>query len=262
MKSNPLFSVIINSHNGAKYLKHALSSVIKQSYKKWEIIFWDNHSTDNTFKIITEYKNKKIKYFKSNTFLNLYKARNLALKKAKGEYVCFLDSDDIWLKDKLENHVDFFRKNNKFLIQFSNFYIKDEIKKKIYLRYKNKTQLKTSTQNLLSNYSIGILTVCLRRSLFKKYKFNENYNIIGDFDLFIKLSKKYNINYSKKPLAIYRVHNSNYHNSNLDKYIFELQDWLSKNEFTLKKKNYSSIKLRYILFKSKIKLFFRKYWGV
>ena len=85
MKSNPLFSVIINSHNGAKYLKQALSSVINQSYKKWEIIFWDNLSTDNTFKIITGYKNKKIRYFKSNRFLNLYQARNLALKKAKGK---------------------------------------------------------------------------------------------------------------------------------------------------------------------------------
>ena len=102
----------------------------------------------------------------------------------------------------------------------------------------------------------------MRRSLFKKYKFNENYNIIGDFDLFIKLSKNYNINYSKKPLAIYRVHKSNYHASNLDKYIFELKDWLLKNELTFKKKNYSSIKLRYILFKSKIKLFLKKTLGV
>ena len=63
-KNIPLVSVIMNCYNGEKYLKKSLKSVLLQSYKNWEIIFWDNLSTDNTFKIVNSIKEKKIKYYK------------------------------------------------------------------------------------------------------------------------------------------------------------------------------------------------------
>ena len=129
-KNIPLVSVIMNCYNGEKYLKKSLKSVLLQSYKNWEIIFWDNLSTDNTFKIVKSIKEKKIKYYKSKIFLSLYDARNLALKKAKGKYISFLDSDDTWYKDKLKYQVQFSEKNKDFLIQYSNFFLKNEIKKK------------------------------------------------------------------------------------------------------------------------------------
>ena len=76
---------------------------MKQSYSNWELIIFDNNSTDKTFSIIKKFKkNNKIRYFKSKIFLNLYHARNLAVKKSKGEFIAFLDADDWWTKDKLE----------------------------------------------------------------------------------------------------------------------------------------------------------------
>ena len=89
MKNYPLVSVIMNCYNGETYLKEAIESILSQSYKNWEIIFWDNLSTDDSKKIISKFNDKRIKYFCSKKFLNLYHARNLAVNKASGEYLCF-----------------------------------------------------------------------------------------------------------------------------------------------------------------------------
>ena len=95
-KHKPLVSVIMNCHNGEKYLKESIKSLMSQTYKNWELSFWDNNSLDNSKKILKEIKDKRIKYFKSEKFQNLYHSRNLAIKKAKGKYVGFLDVDDLW----------------------------------------------------------------------------------------------------------------------------------------------------------------------
>ena len=96
-----LVSVIINCHNSEKYLEETLKSVVTQTYKKWELIFYDNKSTDNSFKIFKSFKEKRFRYFKSKRFKKLGEARKDALLKARGDYIAFLDADDIWKKNKL-----------------------------------------------------------------------------------------------------------------------------------------------------------------
>ena len=96
----PKVSIIMNCHNGEKYLKKSISSVINQTYKNWELIFWDNKSTDRSEKIFKDFKDKRLKYFRSNNYLKLYKARNNAIKKCRGKFIAFLDTDDWWLKKK------------------------------------------------------------------------------------------------------------------------------------------------------------------
>ena len=111
MKSSkkPLISIIMNCYNGEEFLKHAIKSVLSQTYKNWELIFWDNQSTDNSFKILKKYKDKRIKYFYAKKYTTLYEARNLAIKKSKGEFIAFLDVDDLWLKNKLEFQIAHFK---------------------------------------------------------------------------------------------------------------------------------------------------------
>ena len=72
LKKNPLVSVIMNCHNGEKYLNESIKSLMSQTYKNRELIFWDNKSFDNSKKIIKKFKDKRIKYFKSEKFYNLY----------------------------------------------------------------------------------------------------------------------------------------------------------------------------------------------
>ena len=88
-KRSPLVSIVVNCHNGEKYLHNCIKSIINQSYKKWELIFWDNCSSDNSLKILKNFKDKRIKKFKSKNFNNLYKARNFAIKDVKENIFVF-----------------------------------------------------------------------------------------------------------------------------------------------------------------------------
>ena len=107
--NQPLVSVIMNCFNGEKYLRGAIDSVISQTYKNWEIIFWDNQSNDNSAQIFKEYKDERLKYYCAPSHIEiLYKARNYALKKANGEFIAFLDVDDWWLPEKLEKQIPLF----------------------------------------------------------------------------------------------------------------------------------------------------------
>ncbi len=89
-------SIIINCFNGEKYLKQTLDSILGQEYKNWELIFWDNKSTDSSPVILKTYNDERIKYFLATEHTSLYTARNLAAEKATGDFLAFLDCDDWW----------------------------------------------------------------------------------------------------------------------------------------------------------------------
>ena len=115
-RSDPLVSIIMNCYNGEKYLKEAIRSVINQTYKNWEIIFWDNQSKDKSSQILKSFKDKRIKYYRSKSFSKLYKARNMAINKAKGKFVSILDVDDFWINTKLEKQINLFQKEKNLIL--------------------------------------------------------------------------------------------------------------------------------------------------
>ena len=245
-KKNPLISILVNCLNGEEFLHYAIKSIIKQTYKNWEIIFFDNNSSDNSLKIMRKFQNKKIKIFRNKTksIFSLYKARNIALEKAKGDFVAFLDTDDTWNKNKLSVQVNTLRKNTTVSIFYSNYHILFQNNKKRILKFKKKLPSGFILKNLLKDYFIGLNTLLIDKKIFKNYKFNEKYNIIGDFDLLIKLSFKFKIIASQKSLANYRIHNSNF-SKNIKMYIEELIKWKKKNKekFLIKRLSFSSINI-------------------
>ena len=227
----PLVSVIINCHNASKYISESIESVLKQTYKNWELIIYDNCSIDKTYSIIKKFcKDKRIRYYKSKKFLNLYHARNLAIKKTKGAFIAFLDADDWWKNEKLNKQINFFSKNKNTNVIYSNLFLFDENKNKNKLFSKDELYNGKVTQKLLDDFKMPILTVLFKKKIFKKYKFNKRYNIIGDFDLFTKISLKEKILSTQEPLAYYRIHQSNMSTRRLDLNISELENWITKNE--------------------------------
>ena len=257
MKS-PLVSIIMNCYNGDKFLEKSLKSIINQTYKKWELIFWDNNSNDNSKRVFKKFKDKRFKYYNSKKVLNLYHARNLAIKHAKGKYICFLDVDDLWVKKKLESQIKFFSKYSDYKILYSNFYVKDENKGKIYIKFKEGTLLKGFiTKDLIENYKVGILTVIVSKEIFNYLKFKNYYNIIGDFDFIIRASLKFKIGCIQKPLAYYRVHGQNFSNKKIKLYINELKYWFLQNKKLLKKKSLSLFSIRKLIIKLKVKSYLR-----
>ena len=133
----PLVSVIMNCYNGEKFMMQAINSVLKQSYKQWELIFWNNKSTDKSEKIFKSFDDKRLKYFLSEKHTSLYEARNLAIEKANGKYLSFLDTDDIWLENKIEDEIKLLSKT-KSSVAYSNLWIYNERqnKKKIFIKKK------------------------------------------------------------------------------------------------------------------------------
>ena len=113
-----LVSIIINCKNGRSFLKKSISSVILQTYKNWEIIFFDNCSSDSSILIAKSFKDKRIKIFKANKSLKLYDARNQAIKYAKGKYITFLDTDDFWGRRKLTTQINFLNKKKIKILLF------------------------------------------------------------------------------------------------------------------------------------------------
>ena len=207
MKTEPLVSIIMNCLNGEKYLKSSLRSIIEQDYKNWELIFWDNKSSDNSFKIVKSFKDKRIRYFRANKKTVLYEARNLAIKKAKGKFIAFLDVDDFWSKDKLSKQIPKFKNKNVGLV-YSNFYKYYDSTKKKRIAFKNKLPRGKVTGLIIKNYQVGFLTVILRKDFITQKKiFDFEYDLLSDYDFVLHYSLKHDFSCVDEPLAFYRIHN-------------------------------------------------------
>ncbi len=232
---NKLVSIVLNCFNGEEFLKAALSSIINQTYENWELIFWDNKSTDRSKIIFDKFKSKKFKYFKSKKHVPLYKAKNLAIKKCRGEYITFIDSDDTWDKDKLKKQIKLFS-NKKIGVVYGNMWIRNENNNKSKIYWKTNLPDGFIYNDLIKNYCIGIISTMIRKKIlnFKKKIFNEKYNHIGDFDLFTMLSKKWKFGVVQSPVATYRVHGNNLSFKNRKNEIKEFKHWLNKNSKYLK----------------------------
>ena len=110
---NELVSVIMPSYNTAAYIKETIESVLAQSYPNWELIIVDDCSTDNTDNIVRQFlSDERIRYIKNETNSGAAVSRNRALREAKGKWIAFLDSDDLWHPQKLEKQIAFMQKNN------------------------------------------------------------------------------------------------------------------------------------------------------
>ena len=172
----------MNCHNGEKFLIEAITSVLNQTYKNFELIFFNNFSSDKSEIIIKSINDDRIKYYSSNIFLELYSARNEAIKKAKGEYITFLDTDDLWENNKLDKQLEFFKNNLSTKILYTNYYIFRNSQKDKKLFLKKEKALRKITQDLLNSNKIGINTIMVKKIFLKKYNFKSDYSIIGDFD--------------------------------------------------------------------------------
>lgn len=107
-----MVSIIMPSYNTGEFISKSIESVIAQTYENWELIIVDDCSTDNTDEIIRTYlHDKRIKYIKKKENSGAAVSRNLALQRAQGKWIAFLDSDDLWHPDKLEKQIDFMIKN-------------------------------------------------------------------------------------------------------------------------------------------------------
>ena len=267
MNRKPLVSIIMNCLNGEEFLNFALESILNQTYKNCELIFWDNKSTDNSAKILKSFRDKRIRYFYAKKRTELHKARNLAIKKTRGEFIAFLDVDDIWSKEKLSLQIPKF-KNKKIGLVYSNFYkLYEKNKKKI--AHQNNLPRGKITNSIIKNYQIGIITVVIRKKFInKKNPFDFKYDLISDYDFGLDFSLKHNFESINKPLAYYRIHKNQIQKRKMILQAEQFCRWFKKKNIEKKFNNYdiSSIKKKFEYYdllkelnKSKIKLYYKMF---
>jgi glycosyltransferase involved in cell wall biosynthesis len=251
MKNNPLVSVIVNCFNGEKYLSQAIDSVVSQNYNNWELIFWDNLSTDSSAEIFNKYNDTRLKYFSAHKHTNLSEARALAIEKSQGEIITFLDVDDYWKDKILETQVALY-KDDDVVFSCGNFYIITEFSKQIRVFEKKNIPSGDVLNNLLVHYSVGLVTLAVRRSAYLRVGgFSSDYHIIGDFDLVLRLAINGKMGSFQEPLAFARKDGNNESILKVDLYIQELKMWYKKNGDSFKNTNKKAINAFYssILYK-------------
>ena len=120
MSAAPLVSVILPTYNRADLLPRAVKSVLAQTYPCWELIIWDDGSTDNTTEVVGSYRDERLRYFRDDNHGVSY-ARNCAIQTARGEYIAFLDSDDEWRHQKLTAQIEALNTHPGIDVLFTDF---------------------------------------------------------------------------------------------------------------------------------------------
>jgi glycosyltransferase involved in cell wall biosynthesis len=198
-----LVSIIIPNYNGAKYLPYCIQSVLNQTYSNWELIIVDDCSTDNSVSIVDQYikKDSRIQLLKNGTNSGVMKTRNKAVEIAKGDIFAFLDSDDIWHENKLQEQIAIYKMNPNIVLVFSNYeYINiygDALNKII------KAPIRVTYQMLLKTNYIGCSTATYNAKVLGKRYF---YGDVEDYVLWLSILKeKYNAINVNKCLVQYRI---------------------------------------------------------
>jgi glycosyltransferase involved in cell wall biosynthesis len=169
MISNINIDIIIPNYNKSQYLEECINSVVSQTFKNWKLYIVDDFSTDNSLQVIEKYNTLnniniiKLKKNKGPAF-----CRNLGVRISSSPYISFLDSDDLWVKNKLEKQIIFMIKN-KFSFTFSDYYWFKNINSKDY----KSTQISNSLsfREFLNNSSINSSTMIIKRDIIKNTRF-------------------------------------------------------------------------------------------
>lgn len=183
-----LVSVITPTYNCGKFIGESIESVQKQSYSKWEMIIVDDCSTDNTKEVVEKYQqlDSRIKYFCLNENSGAAIARTRAMEIASGQYIAFLDSDDLWMPNKLEKQIKFMRENNYL---FTNTAYQHMSEDGVLLDKVLKVIPKTDYNRLLLDCPVGNSTVMYDVSKMGKFKV-PNIRKRNDDALWLSMLKK------------------------------------------------------------------------
>lgn len=189
MKNSSKVSVLMNCYNSEQYIQNSIQSLINQTFDEWELIVWDDASTDNTLSIVNSFNDKRIKIYKNDLHIGLGLSRVKAQEYLKGEYISILDSDDIYEKDKLKKQIQAFNEDKNLSLVTSWYSIIDKKNKEINkIRISNNlSEIKNKLygDNIFAHSSI----VYKRIEAEKVGWYSNKLEYSQDYDLTIKLLK-------------------------------------------------------------------------
>ena len=205
-----MVSVIIPSHNRLHLLKEALDSVLLQTYTDYEIIVVDDGKPEDLEPYIVEYKDRVI-FFQIPSANTPSVPRNIGIKESKGKYIAFLDSDDLWLPDKLKTQMDIFRENSFVSLVCSNAYVFGA-GSKLFLSGKNEKVGFLLNELIDDNFVITSSCIVKRDAFDACGYFLEDifFKGVEDYELWLRIARWFDIYYSPLPFVIYRDSNTTF----------------------------------------------------
>lgn len=217
--SNPTVSIIMNCLNAEDYLAEALESVRKQSFQDFEIIFLDNGSTDGSAAIARKYGGQ-LRYFHNSSTVPLGEARNQAISQARGDFIAFLDCDDIWLPRKLEKQLDAFQQNSGTGLVCTDteifrggkslsriFENSPPARGKAFAELMQRQWISMSSA-VISKKALDSVATSSKRNGEGEW-FDERLNVCEEADLFYRIAHDWELDYVPEALTRWRVHGDN-----------------------------------------------------
>lgn len=206
----PTVSVIMNCYNSSAHLREALDSVFSQTYTDWEIVFWDNCSTDGSPDIAKSY-GSQVRYFRAETTTPLGAARNLALERAEGRFFAFLDCDDEWLPTKLEKQVALFEKNPRLGLTCTDteMFSKQGTLSRLFA---TASPVRGNVfRELMKQQWISMSSAMIRKEALNSldHWFDASLSMCEEADVFYRIAKTWELDHVEEPLSRWRVHEVN-----------------------------------------------------
>ena len=200
-----VISVITPTYNRARFLPAAVASVLSQTFGDFELIIVDDGSEDNTPDVLKPFfADRRVRYVYQENQGQSH-ARNLALKQATGDFIAFLDSDDVWARDKLEKQLAVFRANSEVDIVHGDEAIINEQGSVVSLQNMRRYSGRI-TRYLLADNSVSITTALVRRRCFDEMGgFDTSVGVADDYELWLRFSARYCYQYEPGIVASYRV---------------------------------------------------------
>ena len=200
--------IILPNYNSSDYIKETLKSITQQTFKNWNLIIVDDCSDKKTKNILKKYsRNKKIKIFWLKKNKGAGFCRNFAIKKSKSTYIAFIDSDDIWKKDKLETQLRFMEQNN-FFFTYTSY---ETFGKKVKFI---KPSVEYTFNSFINDTSICTSTMIIKRSVAKNVEFTDS-KVCEDYYFKCKILKMYNAYCLDDFLTKYRIRENSLQSSRL-----------------------------------------------
>ena len=216
----PFVDVIIPTYNRKEFLKQAIQSVQRQSYKNWNLFIVDDGSTDGA---ASSSFGKKINVLTLKYNQGVSYARNQGIKQGKADWIAFLDSDDEWLPQKLERQIEYAKNHQYSLIHCNEVWFKNG--KILNQKKKHKKQGGRIFIPSVQLCCISPSAVLIKRSLFKKVGlFREDFPVCEDYELWLRVTSHYNVGFIDEPLLIKRGG----HEGQLSKKYFAMDYWRVK----------------------------------
>lgn len=222
--------MIINAYFSGRFLRDALASVLAQSYEDWEVILWENVSSDAE-DIAHEFHDSRIRYLYSPKKVSLYQSRVNAIGVASGEIVAFLDCDDVWLPDKLEVQLETF-KDDQCVVSCTDYFVHhgDAIPSDptaLSERYETYRSSPDGAFAILADYRVAMSTVAVRKSALQNAWPDSvpSFSIIEDLDMVLRAVSAGSLVPVPEPLCVYRRHDDNF-SKRVDIELKEWREWL------------------------------------